>query len=97
MNLILGGGYAGLLCALKLRAAGEPVLLVNGSSEFVERTRLHQLAAGQALPRLSLPGDGGQQRSGLPVALPGRRADFGVLAGSDQRAHPAALHYAQSG
>lgn len=54
MNVILGGGYAGLLCALKLRAAGEKVLLVNGCEQFVERTRLHQLAAGQQLAPMSL-------------------------------------------
>jgi NADH dehydrogenase len=54
MNVILGGGYAGLLCALKLKAAGQPVLLVNGSDQFVERVRLHQLAAGQQLQSWSL-------------------------------------------
>ena len=54
MNVILGGGYAGLLCALRLRAAGEAVLLVNGSEHFVERVRLHQLAAGQQLQPWSL-------------------------------------------
>jgi len=56
--VILGGGYAGLLCALRLgrgvrgRAA---VTLVNGSEHFVERIRLHQLAAGDELAVRSIP------------------------------------------
>ena len=48
--LILGGGYAGTLAAMRLagRLKGEPVqiTLVNGTADFVERIRLHQVAAG---------------------------------------------------
>lgn len=57
--LVLGGGYAGILGALRLagktRRAGVEITLVNGSDTFVERIRLHQLAAGQSLSTLSIP------------------------------------------
>lgn len=49
--LILGAGYAGLMAAFRLgRAAqGKPitVTLINDSPLFVERVRLHQVAAAQ--------------------------------------------------
>lgn len=48
--VILGGGYAGLMCALRLarRARGQAAItLVSARSHFVERIRLHQRAAGQ--------------------------------------------------
>jgi NADH:ubiquinone reductase (H+-translocating) len=51
--VILGGGYAGILCANRLRssltqseAARVRITLVNPTAEFHERIRLHQLAAG---------------------------------------------------
>jgi NADH dehydrogenase len=51
--LILGGGYAGVLCANRLRssltgaeAAHTRIALVNPSDMFFERIRLHELAAG---------------------------------------------------
>lgn len=49
--VVLGGGYAGTLAALRLagktkRHATE-IVLVNGVDHFVERIRHHQLAAGQ--------------------------------------------------
>lgn len=50
--VILGGGYAGLSCALRLarRTRGRvSITLVSASPRFVERIRLHQEAAGQAL------------------------------------------------
>ena len=54
MNVVvIGAGYAGVACALRLaRRAGSTVCvtLVNVSERFVERIRLHQAAAGQALP-----------------------------------------------
>lgn len=55
---ILGGGYAGLLTALRLarRARGRlDVRLINGSELFVERVRQHQAAIGARLDELSLP------------------------------------------
>jgi NADH:ubiquinone reductase (H+-translocating) len=57
--LILGGGYAGLLTALRLarrRRGRERITLVSASDEFVERIRQHQLAAGMDLRRHSLSG-----------------------------------------
>lgn len=58
--LILGAGYAGLTAARRLgtllRHTGVDVVLVNDRTDFVERLRLHQLAAGQDLPRHDLAG-----------------------------------------
>ncbi|MEY2930098.1 MAG: hypothetical protein RL033_847, partial [Pseudomonadota bacterium] len=54
---ILGGGYAGLLTALRLarRTRGQLDLrLISSGETFVERVRLHQAAIGAALPVLSL-------------------------------------------
>src|SRR4051812_35178659 len=49
--LIIGGGYAGTLAALRLagKSHGQnaKITLINASDTFVERIRLHQLAAGQ--------------------------------------------------
>jgi NADH dehydrogenase FAD-containing subunit len=50
--VILGGGYAGIECALRLaRRAREQALitLVSASPLFVDRIRLHQQASGQRL------------------------------------------------
>jgi NADH dehydrogenase FAD-containing subunit len=54
--LILGGGYAGLMTALRLgnRGLGAHVTLVNALPDFVERVRHHQLGAGTAPPRRSI-------------------------------------------
>ncbi|MBF8185428.1 FAD-dependent oxidoreductase [Nonomuraea sp. K274] len=58
--VVLGAGYAGLgaakRAARRLRRTDARVTLVNASDRFVERVRLHQLAAGQRLPRLPLAG-----------------------------------------
>ncbi|MEU4698692.1 NAD(P)/FAD-dependent oxidoreductase [Nonomuraea dietziae] len=56
--VVLGAGYAGLgaakRAARRLLGADAQVTLVNASDRFVERVRLHQLAAGQPLPDLPL-------------------------------------------
>jgi NADH:ubiquinone reductase (H+-translocating) len=56
--IILGGGFAGVMAALRLanRTRRQPVsiTLVNASAMFVERTRQHQVASGQAVPAKSL-------------------------------------------
>lgn len=55
--VVLGGGYAGTLAALRLAGKSKrrpvTVTLVNGADHFVERIRHHQLAAGQ--PRRTIP------------------------------------------
>ncbi|MCB0106626.1 MAG: FAD-dependent oxidoreductase [Caldilineaceae bacterium] len=57
--IVLGGGYAGTLAALRLAGKTDQqsveVILVNGHDHFVERIRHHQLAAGQ--PTKQLPFD----------------------------------------
>lgn len=49
--VVLGAGYAGLPAAKRIarqvRADEVEVTLVNGTDEFVERPRLHQIAVGQ--------------------------------------------------
>jgi NADH dehydrogenase len=57
--LVLGAGYAGLMAALRLSrraGGGARVTVVNGSDGFMERIRLHQLAAGQRLRVHSVSG-----------------------------------------
>ncbi len=46
--VVLGGGYAGQMAAARLaeRCPGLALTVVDASAEFVERIRLHQLAAG---------------------------------------------------
>ena len=54
MNIVvLGGGYAGLTAAARLAEAGMAPTLIDAKDEFVERIRLHEVAAGST-PR-SLP------------------------------------------
>ncbi|RNG03145.1 NAD(P)/FAD-dependent oxidoreductase [Streptomyces botrytidirepellens] len=58
--VVLGAGYAGLSAAKgasrKLRRGDIRITLVNAVGHFVERVRLHQLAAGQPLKELPLSG-----------------------------------------
>ena len=46
--VILGGGYAGLTAAARIAEAdsGVSVTLIDRKKEFVERIRLHEIAAG---------------------------------------------------
>ncbi|WP_029114785.1 NAD(P)/FAD-dependent oxidoreductase [Mycobacterium sp. URHB0044] len=58
--LILGGGYSGMAATTSLvgRLKGRDdvhVTLVNPSTRFAERLRLHQTASGQTLPDLQIP------------------------------------------
>ncbi len=53
--VILGGGYAGIMAAQRLAAAGANVTLINNRAIFVERIRLHQVAAGEKRIEHSLP------------------------------------------
>src|SRR5690349_20281307 len=52
--VILGGGYAGLMAALSLRARGrnQRVVLVNAVDEFVERVRLQEAIARPIAARI---------------------------------------------
>ncbi|MFF8814332.1 NAD(P)/FAD-dependent oxidoreductase [Streptomyces pactum] len=53
--VVLGAGYAGLAAAkLAARWTDARVTLVNAEDRFVQRVRLHQLAAGEPLPDLPL-------------------------------------------
>jgi NADH dehydrogenase FAD-containing subunit len=54
--VVLGGGYAGLMSAIRLasRTRHASVTLVNQSDVFVERVRLHQYAANQSIRRRKL-------------------------------------------
>ena len=53
--LILGGGYAGLMAALRLAGQSKglnlSITLINGLEHFVERPRLHEQATGTALKK----------------------------------------------
>ncbi|NEW37888.1 FAD-dependent oxidoreductase [Nocardia cyriacigeorgica] len=56
--VVLGAGYAGAFSAgylaRKLRSDDVEITVVNAESDFVERLRLHQLAAGHVLPHRPL-------------------------------------------
>ncbi|WP_437670398.1 NAD(P)/FAD-dependent oxidoreductase [Sorangium sp. So ce131] len=58
--VVIGGGYAGVLAALRIvghaarRGVPVAVALVNPSPLFVERIRLHELAAGRRQRRIEL-------------------------------------------
>lgn len=54
--VIIGGGYAGMAVALRLARHSEAEIhLVNPQRRFVERIRLHQVAAGQTLRTIDIP------------------------------------------
>ncbi|WP_026424197.1 NAD(P)/FAD-dependent oxidoreductase [Actinokineospora inagensis] len=53
--VVLGAGYAGMTAAVGIAGRGQRVTLVNNGARFTERLRLHQVAAGQQLPKLSIP------------------------------------------
>ncbi|WP_258023870.1 NAD(P)/FAD-dependent oxidoreductase [Streptomyces bambusae] len=57
--VVLGAGYTGMFSAVRLahrtRRTGVRITLVNPSSRFVERLRMHQIAAGQKLAEHRIP------------------------------------------
>lgn len=58
--LILGGGYAGIMTALRLAGRLKnpndvSITLINASDTFTERIRLHQVVAGDKLRQHSIP------------------------------------------
>lgn len=57
--VVLGAGYTGMMCAVRLahrtRRQRVRITLVNRSDLFVERLRLHQVAAGQRLAEHRIP------------------------------------------
>jgi NADH dehydrogenase FAD-containing subunit len=57
--LVLGAGYTGMMCAIRLahrtRRLRVRITLVNRSDRFIERLRLHQVAAGQRPARHRIP------------------------------------------
>lgn len=93
--VVLGGGYTGMLTAIRLarrtRRTGARITLVNPADRFVERLRNHQVAAGQDLPAHRIPdllaGTGAVFVRGTATALdPDARAvtlDDGTILGYD--------------
>ncbi|MFJ9731266.1 NAD(P)/FAD-dependent oxidoreductase [Streptomyces sp. NPDC101171] len=67
--VVLGAGYAGAIAAgrlaRRLRPEDVAITLVNAEPDFVERVRMHQLAAGQDLPPRPL----GEMFAGTGVRL----------------------------
>ncbi len=60
--VVLGGGYTGTMCAIRLarrsrrmRGQDVTVTLVNPSERFTERLRMHQIATGQRVKDIRLP------------------------------------------
>ncbi|MFB6614832.1 NAD(P)/FAD-dependent oxidoreductase [Streptomyces sp. NPDC056367] len=57
--VVLGAGYTGMFTAIRLahrtRRTGVKITLVNPSARFVERLRMHQIAAGQELVVRRIP------------------------------------------
>src|ERR671937_2224783 len=58
--VVIGGGYAGLMAAMRLAAKTDPktvsITLVNGSATFNERVRNHQLISAEPVRTLPFAG-----------------------------------------
>ena len=58
--VILGAGYAGLLASVRLagkvKAKDVHITLINASSDFVERVRMHQVATNQSIKKHPIDG-----------------------------------------
>src|SRR5215471_10130319 len=89
--LVLGAGYTGMAAAIRIarstRRRGTQVTIVNQSSRFVERLRMHQVAAGQELGNFPIPrllaGSGAEFVEGrvTGIDLGTRRVSVETLAG----------------
>ncbi|MGH8876650.1 MAG: NAD(P)/FAD-dependent oxidoreductase, partial [Stackebrandtia sp.] len=86
--VVLGGGYSGVLTATRLsrhlRRDEVDITVVNARPDFVERVRLHQVAAGQDLPVIPLPrlfrGTGIRLRVGWVTTLDTRHRRLEIAA-----------------
>ncbi|MGI5220516.1 NAD(P)/FAD-dependent oxidoreductase [Nocardia sp. CA-290969] len=75
--VVLGAGYAGLIATARLarytRKSDTRITVVNPSSRFTERLRMHQVAAGQELTDFRIPdlltGTGVEFRQGVATAI----------------------------
>lgn len=95
--IILGGGYAGTLAALRLAGKTKDrsveIVLVNGQDHFVERIRHHQVATGQSRPALPfqriLAGSGVRFQQGWCTAIEpaAKRLTIQTAVGSEQVAY----------
>src|SRR5260221_1161778 len=80
--IVIGAGYAGLLATIRLagkvRRQNVRITLISGSDKFVERVRLHQMAAGRDI--------GGHS---IAAILQGTGANFqqGMVTGIDTNTH----------
>jgi NADH dehydrogenase FAD-containing subunit len=59
--VVIGGGYAGTLAAIRLGGRGAQATLVDPDGTLVPRLRLHQIAAGQEIPAPRLSELGGRR------------------------------------
>jgi NADH:ubiquinone reductase (H+-translocating) len=66
--VILGGGYAGLMAALRLRRKKQTlrIALINGSDQFLERVRLQESIVSEVEPRIP----------SISVLLAGTKVEF---------------------
>ncbi|MFD3516666.1 NAD(P)/FAD-dependent oxidoreductase [Streptomyces sp. NPDC058657] len=88
--VVLGAGYAGAITAgrlaKRLHHDDIEITLVNGEPDFVERIRLHQLAAGQDLPNRPLhelyAGTGVRVRTAWVTAVDADRKTVELSGGS---------------
>src|SRR5262245_4101492 len=84
--VVLGAGYAGLLCTVRLagktRRQNVQITLVNAVDTFVERVRLHQYAANQPVKyrpiRATLRGTGVTFVEGMAAAIDSQRRTVAV-------------------
>ncbi|MEP7199046.1 MAG: FAD-dependent oxidoreductase [Chloroflexota bacterium] len=91
--VVIGAGYAGLLAAVRLagktRRQNVVITLVNATDVFVERLRLHQLAANQSIEQRpiasALRGTGVNFAQGLVSSIDTARREVVAQTGADAR------------